>query len=452
MDQPSHWTYRSFDVANPLQQGDIIRRSPALLKVLSDVLSHFCDERYTAFLVVTQSCDLVQRNGEPCKAEYINLCVVRELVPLLPTILEPCCGAGIPGIFTSDNRRYAEQLLKRVLNQNEQARGLFYLHKDSDAGIHTRSVALLRVSIALRRKHYGMLQECRCGRLAPEYSAKLGWLTGNLYSRVATPDWEDQERDREASSKQAQSLLEVISKPGDENWVPVKWVKAAREKNIDLTGIPIDRFHSTLAAHAPPNVFEVVLESVARVGRKVVVDPAYVTISRALAGHDQFAREVAQRAVSCAAGLLSAEEQTVLLEYLATDARFREAIGNHVASQFMRNVVEIGDQAINSLPDLLTGTGGIVRPASKEMRTIVSDLLGPNRANEVSQIVGLVAGTCLFSPAATEIAEAVGKGAFAQFDFTMLEKLVSRLKNDQKLGAACREQSSDQAASSLMPD
>jgi hypothetical protein len=271
MGQPSHWTYRSFDPAGDLQQGDIIRRSPALLAVLSEVLSHFCDERYTAFLVVTQSCDLVKRNEEVCKAEYVNLCVIRELEPLLPTLLESCCGAGIPGVFDSERRLYAEQLLKRVVNQNEQTRGLFYLHPDADVGIATASVALLRVSIALRRDHYRILQECRCGRLGPEYAAKLGWLTGNLYSRVATPDWEDQEKDESASTKQAQSLLRRISRPNDENWVSAKWLKAAREKNVDLNNISVERFRSTLAEHAPRDLFAVVLESVQRVGNGVIV-------------------------------------------------------------------------------------------------------------------------------------------------------------------------------------
>ncbi len=58
MGQPSHWTYGLFAPTDDLQQGDIIRRSDTLLQVLSEVLSHFCDERYTAFLVLTQSCDL----------------------------------------------------------------------------------------------------------------------------------------------------------------------------------------------------------------------------------------------------------------------------------------------------------------------------------------------------------------------------------------------------------
>lgn len=452
MGQPSHWTYRSFNAADGLRQGDIIRRSPALLTVLRDVLSHFCDERYTGFLVVTQSCDLVQREQERCKAEYVNLCVIRELEPLLPNILEPCCGAGIPGVFASDNRRYAEQLLKRVLNQNEQARGLFYLHPDAGVGVATPSVALLRVSIALRRQHYQMLQECRCGRLAAEYSAKLGWLTGNLYSRIATPDWEDQENDETASSKQARLLLRQLTKPGDENWVPVTWVKAAREKDVDLMSIPADRFRSTLAQHAPPELLDVVLESVRRVGRGAVADTPCDIISDRLAGDDQLAREIAHRVANCATACLSAQEQAALAKSLAADARFRKAIGDQVASLLKQRALEIAEQAVSELPTLLAGSTGVLKPAGNRLRAVLSVLVGAGGDDEVDQIVDLVAGTCVFSAAAAEMVQGVVEETFANVGFRAIDKLISRLRNDQKLRAACRARSSDEVAFSPFPD
>ncbi len=452
MGEPSHWTYCPVAQSEHLQQGDIIRRSPALLRVLKEVLSYFCDERYTAFLVVTQSCDLVQRNAEPCKAEYVNLCVIRELEPYLPTLLEPCCGVGVPGIFDSERRLYADQLLKRIVNQNEQARGLFYLHPDADVEIATASVALLRVSIALRRDHYGMLQECRCGRLGPEYAAKLGWLTGNLYSRVATRDWEDQEQDKAASAKQAQSLLRRISLPNEENWVPARWLKAARGKNVDLNSIPVERFRSALSEYAPPDLLDVVLESVQRVGRGVVADEPCAAVSVRLAGHDPFAREVASRAAGFGDGILSTQERDTLRDRLASDDKFRRSIGDQVANLLKRRAVEIGTHAVNELPDLLARSTGVLVPASMRLQATLSHLLGPDRADEVDRIVGVVAGSCVFSHAATQIAVGETRDVFAQVHFAVLDKLISRLKNDQKLRAACREQGGDQPLSSLLLD
>jgi hypothetical protein len=452
MGQPSHWTYCPFDQPDDLQQGDILRRSPALLAVLSEVLAYFCDERYTAFLIVTQTCDLVQRKPGYCKAEYINLCVVRELKPLLPTILEPCCGTGIPGVFASESRLYAEQMLRTVVNQNDQAHGLFYLHKDSDAGIDTPSVAMLRVSIALRREHYAMLQECRCGRLGPEYSAKLGWLTGNLYSRVATLDWEDQEKDPTASSKQAKLLLGQLSKHENENWVPQKWLTAAKAANEDLSTIPLERFRSTLARYAPPKTLDAVLDAVARVGRGVVMDTACDVTRKQLAEHGQFVREVAQQVVRSAVGMLSPQEQISLLESLEADVGFCEAIGNQVGNQLKQSARAVGEEVAKNMPNLLAATVGMLMPASRRLQMILSRLLGPGRADEVGRILESVAGTCIFSPAATQIAASVGQEAYPHFDVGMLEKMVSRLKNDQKLVAVCREQAIDPVPSSFLSD
>ncbi len=89
-----------------------------------------------------------------------------------------------------------------------------YLKVETDAGIVTPSVIMLRISIALRREHYDLLCQARCGRLSAEYANKLGWLSGNLYSRIATPDWEDQEHDKDASAKLAKAYLNRITQPG----------------------------------------------------------------------------------------------------------------------------------------------------------------------------------------------------------------------------------------------
>lgn len=210
---PSHWTYGDFGAADDLFQGDIISRSNELVGMLRGVFPYFCDERYIGFLVTTQSCDLVRRGTNPCKAKYISLAVIREVRPLLPEMLEELCGTGVRGIYKKESRFVAEQLLVRIINQNEQARGVFYLHPDADAGIATPSVALLRVTFSLRRQHYDLLMDSRCGRMQGEFANKLGWLSGNLFSRVATPDWNDQEGDTNAASKQAKQLLRFITEP-----------------------------------------------------------------------------------------------------------------------------------------------------------------------------------------------------------------------------------------------
>ena len=83
------------------------------------------------------------------------------------------------------------------MNQNEQALGLFYLYPDEEVRIAEHSCRhCLQVSVALRAKeHYASLHDARCGRLAAEFQGKLGWLMGNLFSRVGTKDWPKRERE-----------------------------------------------------------------------------------------------------------------------------------------------------------------------------------------------------------------------------------------------------------------
>ena len=167
---------------------------------MAQVHAHFCDEKYLGFLVVTQNCDLVKRTGR-CKTHHVSLAVIRALDDLMPVLLDELCGTGIPGVYEEESKPRACQLLERILNQNEQALGMFYLHPDSDAGIAVPSVALLRVTISFRAEHYTHLQEARVGTLELQFASKLGWLLGNLYARMATPDWSDQVSGRQESPR-----------------------------------------------------------------------------------------------------------------------------------------------------------------------------------------------------------------------------------------------------------
>ena len=69
------------------------------------------------------------------------------------------------GVFRMNKKGKARELLERLLDQNEQALGLFYLHSDSDLGIGDPSVAYLRITVALKTDHYPILQGARKGRL-----------------------------------------------------------------------------------------------------------------------------------------------------------------------------------------------------------------------------------------------------------------------------------------------
>jgi len=263
-----HWTYCTFDPSSDLQQGDILSRTDELLAVLKNVHSYFCDERYLAFIVVTQSCDLVRRKAGSCKARHISLAVVREFDRVLPSLIGEVCAYKNTSILRSELKLEAREFVSRILDQNEQAKGLFYLHPSADAGIATASVAFLRITITLRQEHYDLLQRCRVGRLESEFTNKLGWLVGNLYSRVGTPDWADYEGDKHKDTLVKEYLDDAIP---EESWVPDSWINSAVAKGVDLSllqGSPANE----LRQYAPSPPLNVMIDEVCQTALAVKID------------------------------------------------------------------------------------------------------------------------------------------------------------------------------------
>jgi hypothetical protein len=198
---PSHWTYASSCAPdNDLQQGDILAVSKELQDLFHEVHPHFCDPKYLAFIILTQSCDLMRHNGM-CSVRYINVAAVRSLSACLTTLLDTVCEPLTPGIYSEADRNKAQLLLDRIFNQNELKLGLFYLFPDADVGIVEDAIAFLRVSVAFRVDHYDLIRRSRSGRLTSEFANKLGWLAGNLFDRVGTPrDWTKEELNTMARS------------------------------------------------------------------------------------------------------------------------------------------------------------------------------------------------------------------------------------------------------------
>ena len=51
----------------------------------------------------------------------------------------------------------------------------------------------LALSIAMKADHYDTLLSSKVAQLDEIFAAKLGWLVGNQYSRIATPDIDERE-------------------------------------------------------------------------------------------------------------------------------------------------------------------------------------------------------------------------------------------------------------------
>jgi hypothetical protein len=267
---PKHWTYAPFSQESDLSQGDILEPTEELRSVLKAVHPYFLDAKYNAFLLITQSCDLVIRNKR-CGTKYLVIAVVRPLESVIHDCLSHVCRAIAEGVYLQETKWAAKQLLQRIFNQNEQALGLFYLHPDSEAGINIPSVALLRVTVTLRAEHYDVLRNCRRGRLGTEFRNKLGWLVGNLYSRIGTEDWsEPQERDRELEKYIKQFLDGGDSMLNSPAWFPESWVNAAKGKGILLETVPKDDLLPILSSCKPKSSKEIAVEQVLRVVREVL--------------------------------------------------------------------------------------------------------------------------------------------------------------------------------------
>ena len=184
-----HFTYSETEVDKTiLRQGDLLTRTSQLVAVLSEFHAYFAHEHYTHFLVLTQSCDLV---GTPPKSRYITLAAVRsfgvfveQLVRGLPTTTQflgdTYCSESNKGKLTDP--------ISKLLNNNHS--GCFYLKAEPDRGLKHDSCAFLQLSIPIRSdKHYATCADAKCLELSEGFRAKLGWLVGNLYSRVGTKDY-----------------------------------------------------------------------------------------------------------------------------------------------------------------------------------------------------------------------------------------------------------------------
>ncbi len=243
---PTHWGYAKFEATDDLEQGDFLIPTEELRSVLNLVHPHFCDNKYTGYLVITQSCDLVRRDGDLAKARYVNIATVRPLQLILYQLLATRC-ESVCGAFLKSGWREAWELLERITNQNENTLGLFYLHPDSDLEFASASVAFLRVSIALRADHYEILMNARRGRLKPDFQAKLGWLVGNLYARPASRDWADSE---DGKNGQSDAIHDVLKNAGI-TWFEDEKVALAKAKGFDFTSVQPNGIKAALRPYVP---------------------------------------------------------------------------------------------------------------------------------------------------------------------------------------------------------
>lgn len=189
----AHFTYKSIEDTDKesLCQGDVLELTDELKCALSKIHPYFNNGNYPYFIVITQSCDLVKRDGKNCKSPYITLAAVRTLDDFYKKELKRnndyLCVSKISLLSSKKENKYY-QLTERLYNNTEP--DYFFLFKDEEHSLNDSMVAYLKVSIALKSElHYESCLKAKILELTDEYKAKLGWLVGNIYSRVGTTDW-----------------------------------------------------------------------------------------------------------------------------------------------------------------------------------------------------------------------------------------------------------------------
>ncbi|RJP59052.1 MAG: hypothetical protein C4541_06915 [Candidatus Auribacter fodinae] len=227
-----HFTYKKADNNDDLQQGDILKKDDRIYQILKEVHPHYLKDDYTHFMILTQSCDLVRgRVGENCKSRYISIAAIRpldivierEIAKYQKTELE------IKGnVCSLKNQGRIYEFVERLLNNNEKE--YFYLEKENSCNFDQPSCVFLRLMVALKAdEHYEKCQKARILTLNDTFKAKLGWMLGNIYSRVGTDDWVPTHCTKADFKNKKKEIVNIMGC----KWVDDKKLEEAEKKHND---------------------------------------------------------------------------------------------------------------------------------------------------------------------------------------------------------------------------
>lgn len=238
----THFTYANTLIKTYLKQGDVLKKTDELSKIITEVHPYFNSSNYQYFIVLTQSCDLVKRKEGKCKSKYITIAAIRPLEDALKREAQEISFSKLERqttkIIDEKNSTKLSEFLGSLFNNNIP--DYFYLHSDVSLDFVDPSVAFLRVSIALKSElHYNVCMSSKILELDENFQAKLGWLVGNLYSRVGTEDWIPDTLDQAGFNKfvnyHLRSHFEVIP-----NLLEVEKVLKKSYSDEQIEALPVD--------------------------------------------------------------------------------------------------------------------------------------------------------------------------------------------------------------------
>ncbi len=190
-----HFTYAEKVDSTTLKQGDILDKTEALTSLIKKIHPHYANGDYTHFQILTQSCDLVRRGSDSkCASRYLTLAAIRGLSTVVERIIEQEVDDNkqieIENIKWCSNKHKdrISQVIGSLFNNNDKNH--FFLKAFPENGLPEDSCTFLHLSIAIRAyEHYDLCLEAKRIELSSNFQSKLGWLVGNLYSRVGTEDF-----------------------------------------------------------------------------------------------------------------------------------------------------------------------------------------------------------------------------------------------------------------------
>lgn len=205
-----HYVYVDQPSKDRLCQGDVLWKHPDLVDILAKYHRHYAEQSsYRYFLVLTQSCGLVRRGSDPPSAHYLTIAAVRSVDDAIRQKARQLQDWWQGPVKLVSSRVFNELVLftESLLDNNQP--NYFYLHEDDASGMSGSNCAFLALSVALRIEHYDKCLAAKIAQLKEPFQAKLGWLAGNMYSRVGTQEW-DEHYGHGAARKAASALLQEI--------------------------------------------------------------------------------------------------------------------------------------------------------------------------------------------------------------------------------------------------
>lgn len=268
----SHFTYADDPNLNELQQGDVLKRTPQLESLIKQVHPHYTSCEYTHFQVITQSCDLVLYNGK-CKTRYITIAATRSLETVIRRELDKFSLRGLAvnvdgEVFCSEAaKNELKDFLRKIINN--QSKDFFYLNAAPLRGLESDSCTFLHLSIAIKAElHYEACLKSKILQLEDNFQSRLGWMVGNLYSRVGTKDFVPS-----AMSTEKEFSKHVDSKLTDH----LTWVKPADfsvyKKNAMNEGVSVGDIKQKIEEEKFFRIKSGVDEIISILKRDIQIDP-----------------------------------------------------------------------------------------------------------------------------------------------------------------------------------